>query len=223
MNPELLPEHLQGQTLDSIYDSISTSLQRYISCEKIKSIQEKLTGYRYIDELYQLQRGKHVRWIRFKELRTPLDIANSYELNSYELRSPEFQGVAESEGRSKSAIFGRDAVSYENPRTPSAARPEYFTRSPEYFTVRSKSAKGTFGRRDENPRTKMLITTTPTLTIGGVVVDIKIMDSGIHILCKNGSRYIQFKFDECMIYQKLSTDELLLLSALRFVDGEHSS
>jgi ribonuclease HII len=39
-------------------------------------------------------------------------------VNSYELRSPEFQGVAESEGRSKSAIFGRDAVSYENPRIP---------------------------------------------------------------------------------------------------------
>jgi hypothetical protein len=34
--------------------------------------------------------------------------------NSYELRSQEFQGVAESIGRSKSAIFGRDEVSYEN-------------------------------------------------------------------------------------------------------------
>jgi hypothetical protein len=40
------------------------------------------------------------------------------------------QGVAESVAqavRSKSAIFRRDEVSYENPRTPSAARPEYFT------------------------------------------------------------------------------------------------
>ena len=34
--------------------------------------------------------------------------------NSGERSSSEFQGVAESEGRSKSAIFGRDAVSYEN-------------------------------------------------------------------------------------------------------------
>jgi hypothetical protein len=42
-------------------------------------------------------------------------------------RSPEFQGVAESIGRSKSAIFGRDEVSYENPLTPSAERPAYFT------------------------------------------------------------------------------------------------
>ena len=47
--------------------------------------------------------------------------------NSDELRSLEFQGVAESGGRSKSAIFGRDEVSYENPRIPSASRPEYFT------------------------------------------------------------------------------------------------
>ena len=44
-----------------------------------------------------------------------------------EAKPSEFQGVAESIGRSKSAIFGRDEVSYENPRTPSAARPEYFT------------------------------------------------------------------------------------------------
>jgi hypothetical protein len=58
----------------------------------------------------------------FKDLRSQYDVVNSYEL-----RSPEFQGLAESEGRSKSAIFGRDAVSYENPRTPSATRPDYFT------------------------------------------------------------------------------------------------
>jgi ribosomal protein S7 len=40
-------------------------------------------------------------------------------LNSDELRCPEYQGVAESGGRSKSAIFGRDAVSYENESTSS--------------------------------------------------------------------------------------------------------
>jgi hypothetical protein len=57
-------------------------------------------------------------------------------VNSYELRSPEFQGVAESEGRSKSAIFGRDAVSYENPRTPSSARPEYFTNSETFSRIK---------------------------------------------------------------------------------------
>ena len=66
----------------------------------------------------------------------------------------ETQGVAESSGRSKSAIFGRDEVSYENqgnsyelrspefPRTPSAARPEYFTVAES--SGRSKSA--IFGR-----------------------------------------------------------------------------
>lgn len=165
---ELLPEHLRGETLSSIYQSIYTSLTRcflpeniakYSACvaeneiqqtssssgeghqeslhsdvnertsacsSKCEHILQKLTGYRYIDELYQLQRGKHIRWIR--------------------------------------------------------------------LPVSENSA----------------------LTIGGVVVDIKIMDTGVHILCKNGSRYIQFKFDECVIYQKLTTDELLILTALQF-------
>jgi hypothetical protein len=64
--------------------------------------------------------------------------------NSYELRSPEFQGVAESVGRSKSAIFGRDEVSYENPRTPSVARPEHLTIPP--FSPKVPSAGETKSR-----------------------------------------------------------------------------
>jgi hypothetical protein len=92
-------------------------------------------------------------------------VVNSYELNSDELRSPEFQGVAESIGRSKSAIFGRDENSdelrsleftttsppqifefattsppqiFEFPRTPMASPPEYFTVS--YENPRTPSA-----------------------------------------------------------------------------------
>ena len=49
-----------------------------------------------------------------------------------------------------------------------------------------------------------------------IVLDIKIMDTGVHILCKTGCRYIQYKFDECLTYQKLSTDELLLFTAYDF-------
>jgi len=50
------------------------------------------------------------------------------------------------------------------------------------------------------------------LTNGGIVVDIKFLDNGIHIVCKNKNRFIQYKFDECITFQKLSADEQLILS-----------
>ena len=49
------------------------------------------------------------------------------------------------------------------------------------------------------------------LTNGGIVVDVKFLDNGTHILCKNKSRFIQYKFDECMTFQKLTSDEQLIL------------
>ena len=124
---EFLPEHLEGQTIESIGREVSDSLRAH----DIAELQTKLTEYRYVDEIYQLQRGKHVRWIR------------------------------------------------PNPDTLG-------------FPLNKK----------------------PTLTVGGVVVDIKITDSGVQVLCKNGRRYIQYKFDDCLTYQKLSTDELLILTAI---------
>jgi len=50
------------------------------------------------------------------------------------------------------------------------------------------------------------------LTNGGIVVDIKFLDAGIHILCKNGGRFIQFRYDDCVIFQKLSGDEQIILA-----------
>jgi hypothetical protein len=49
------------------------------------------------------------------------------------------------------------------------------------------------------------------LTNGGIVVDIKFLDNGTHILCKNKNRFIQYRFDECCTFQKLTPDELLIL------------
>ena len=153
---ELLPEHLEGQTLESIRTAIHTSLLTVYTNKNVQSIPStsspeyeettenvvrrsfdinaihtKLADYRYVDELYQLQRGKHVRWIRIP--------------------------------------------------------------------------------------TNTLENIQPTLTNGGIVVDIKIQDTGVHVLCKNGKRYIQYKFDDCLTYQKLSTDELLILTAIRYM------
>ena len=45
------------------------------------------------------------------------------------------------------------------------------------------------------------------LTNGGIVVDVKFLDNGTHLLCRNGMKFIQYKFDECPTYQKLTDDE----------------
>ena len=53
------------------------------------------------------------------------------------------------------------------------------------------------------------------LTKGGIICDIKATDNGIQVVCKNFiHRHFQFKMDECLIFQRLSPQELVLLSAL---------
>lgn len=53
------------------------------------------------------------------------------------------------------------------------------------------------------------------LTNGGIVVDIDILKNGIHIRIKNNrNRIFQIKFDECIIFQKLTVQEKVILSVL---------
>lgn len=53
-----------------------------------------------------------------------------------------------------------------------------------------------------------------TLTNGGVLVDIIINDNYITITCKNSmNRFTTFKWDDCLIYQKLTIEEQLILIA----------
>lgn len=55
---------------------------------------------------------------------------------------------------------------------------------------------------------------TQILTTGGIVVDIKFLKDGIQILTKNNmNRFVQYRFDDCITFQKLSVDEQLLLMA----------
>jgi len=52
------------------------------------------------------------------------------------------------------------------------------------------------------------------LTNGGIVVDIKFLDNGTHVLTMNSKRrFTQIKFDNCLIFQKLSVEEQLILMA----------
>jgi len=53
------------------------------------------------------------------------------------------------------------------------------------------------------------------LHAGGIICDIKITDNGVILLCKNFmNKYYQIKMDECLVFQKLTSQELILLAAL---------
>ena len=55
----------------------------------------------------------------------------------------------------------------------------------------------------------------------GIICDIIISDDGIYIVCKNFMhRHYRFKMDECLIFQKLSAQELIILSALDHLTEE---
>ena len=120
-------DYLETKTMASITDEIYEKASELIpQKEAVKEICKKLIGYRYVDEINELHKGKHIRWIR---------------------------------------------------------------------------------------------TGTTSLTNGGIVVDIKFLDNGTHVMCKNGmNRFMQYKFDDCTTFQKLSTEEQLIMMAY-----EHAS
>jgi hypothetical protein len=53
------------------------------------------------------------------------------------------------------------------------------------------------------------------LHAGGLICDIKVTDGGVLLVCKNFMhKHYQIKLDECLLFQKLSNQEQVLLSAL---------
>tara|TARA_S200000501_G_C20318358_1_gene523295 strand:- start:16 stop:444 length:429 start_codon:yes stop_codon:yes gene_type:complete len=57
------------------------------------------------------------------------------------------------------------------------------------------------------------------LTNGAHILDILIKDKGAHVLCKNNrNRIFQIKFDEVIIFQKLSQQEKIILGVLDYLD-----
>lgn len=121
-------DYLETKTMQSITDEIYEMVSNNIETTNIvEDICKKLIGYRYVDEINELHKGKHVRWIR-----------NNSE----------------------------------------------------------------------------------TLTTGGIVVDIKFLDNGTQVLCKNSmNRFIQYKFDDCITFQKLTPDEQLILMAYEYTQN----
>ena len=59
-----------------------------------------------------------------------------------------------------------------------------------------------------------------TLTNGGILCEVKfVKKQAIHLLCKNTRNMIfQFKFDECLVFQKLTQQEHVILNVLDYLD-----
>ena len=56
------------------------------------------------------------------------------------------------------------------------------------------------------------------LTNGGHICDIKILDNGVHIVCRNGyNRFMQLNLDENMVFQKLTDQEKIILKTLDYL------
>jgi len=66
---------------------------------------------------------------------------------------------------------------------------------------------------------RWISTTKLNLTTGGIVVDIKFLDNGTQVLCKNNmNRFIQIKMDDCILFQKMSLEEQFITMAYEYLD-----
>jgi hypothetical protein len=121
-------DYLENKTLSDVTNTVYEKLKEIdLEKENIEILCNKLIGYRYVDEIFELHKGKMVRW-----------------LNS------------------------------------------------------------------DNKK----------LTNGGIVVDIKFLKDGTQILCMNTQkRFIQYKFDNCYTFQKMTPEEQLILMAYENINS----
>ena len=56
------------------------------------------------------------------------------------------------------------------------------------------------------------------LTNGGIICDIRVFNQQVHIRCKNNlNRIMQIILDECLVFQKLSDQERVILDVLDYL------
>ena len=61
--------------------------------------------------------------------------------------------------------------------------------------------------------------TNINLSLGGILCDIKVVNDGIHLVCKNfRHKHIQIRMDECVVFQKLSTQERVILDVVGYLN-----
>ena len=57
-------------------------------------------------------------------------------------------------------------------------------------------------------------TTPSNLTNGGLLMNVKIENTGVQLLCKNNiNHFFNIRFDDCIIFQKLTIEEQIILMA----------
>ena len=57
------------------------------------------------------------------------------------------------------------------------------------------------------------------LSLGGILCDIKVVNDGIHLVCKNfRHKHIQIRMDECIIFQRLSDQERIILDVVGYLN-----
>jgi len=58
------------------------------------------------------------------------------------------------------------------------------------------------------------------LTNGGIVCNVKLVNNVLQILCKNfNNMFFQIKFDEVVLFQKLSNQENIILGILDYIEN----
>ncbi len=58
------------------------------------------------------------------------------------------------------------------------------------------------------------------LTNGGIFLEIKLLDTGTHMMVKNNmNRIFQINMDQCIVFQKLSDQERIILLALKYLNN----
>lgn len=58
-----------------------------------------------------------------------------------------------------------------------------------------------------------------SLTNGGILMNIKIENSGVQLLCRNNSnRFFNIRFDDCLVFHKLTMEEQLILMSYEYID-----
>lgn len=121
-------DYLENKTLRIVIEDIFNAINT-LSCnlEEKQQLCEKLTGYRIVDRLDELHKGKHIRWIRNVE--------------------------------------------------------------------------------------------NPVLTNGGIVTNIQFLDKGVYVTTMNAiKRFMKIKLDDCLVFQKMTIDEQLILMAYEHMD-----
>jgi hypothetical protein len=138
-------DYLENKTMADVTKQMFETISELdLSLEETQNMCNRLIGYRYVDEIHELHKGKHIRWIRI---------------------------------------------------------------------VKSNNNNQTGSLNDK-------ICKIPLLTNGGILVNIKFLDNGVHIICKNSqNRFIQYKFDDSITFQKLSVEEQLLLMAYENIEA----